>query len=257
MLKKLIAYQKLLLNSIPPFDTIPPSIFTVFLYCFAFAMVIFINLSIFWGNTISSNTLLPFTLPIISVWMINRLLHGNHKLFETVPVSRIYTMLNVFLLSVVITFILYILACISGMVLIYTVFIILYLMGAKGGNQSPPESAAYQIIDTTKGNMLMLCILVIILFAGVAITFIKSKKLRLSSFIGFTAIGYGLLLFLKLNMPLLPISDKVEFLESFSVMPQGNTILISVAITTVIISVTSIFMVYNLYVSKSNVRKYH
>ena len=53
-------------------------------------------------------------------------------------------------------------------------------------------------------------------------------------------------------MPISPSSDKVEFLESFSIMPQANTILICVAIATVIICIASVFMGYKLYVSKSN-----
>ena len=77
------------------------------------------------------------------------------------------------------------------------IFGIVYIVYPQGFNESPPESAVHQIIDTTKGNILMLCILVLILFVGVAITFIKNKKLRLSSFAGFATIGYGLLFFLK------------------------------------------------------------
>ena len=129
---------------------------------------------------------------------------------------------------------------------------IAYVVAPQGFSESPPASAVPQLIDTTKGDLLMLCILVIILFAGTAITFIISKKIRLLSFAGFVTIGYGSLFFLKLNMPIAPNSDKVEFLQSFSVMPHGNTILICVAIAAVIICVTSIFMGYNLYVLKSN-----
>ncbi|MCJ7688637.1 MAG: hypothetical protein MUO60_04875 [Clostridiaceae bacterium] len=43
-------------------------------------------------------------------------------------------------------------------------------------------------------------------------------------------------------------TGKIEFLKSFSIMPQANTILISVAIATVIISIASVFMGCKLYV---------
>ncbi|MBZ9608842.1 hypothetical protein G9F73_013620 [Clostridium estertheticum] len=128
--------------------------------------------------------------------------------------------------------------------------VFLYLTDSQGFSNAPPASAMNQVIDTTKGNLLMLCILVIIVFVGVAITLIKSKKLRLLSFAGFATIGYGLLAFLKLNMPISSYTGEVEFLESFSIMPQGNTILICVAIAAVIISIVSVFIGYNLYVSK-------
>lgn len=141
-----------------------------------------------------------------------------------------------------------------GLSLAGILFGVLYLVSPNGFSKLPPESV-HQIISITKGNILMLCILATILFAGVAITFIKNKKLRHSSFAAFATIGYGLLFFLKSFMPISPSSDKVEFLESFSVMPQANTILICVAIATVIIGTASVFIGNNIYTGKSNIQK--
>lgn len=256
MLKKLIAYQRLLLNSTPPIDMTSQNYSKGLTYFFSLFIMVFINISIFTGNSSSTNDILPIALPVISVWMINRILYGDNKLFETVPVNRQYTVLNIFLLSIVIIFIGYFLFCVVTLGFAGVIFGILYIVYPQGFNQSPPESAVHQIIDTTKGNMLMLCILLLILFVGVAITFIKSKKLRLSSFAGFATIGYGLLFFLKSFMPISPNSDKVEFLESFSTMPQANTILIYIAISIVILCIVSGFMGYNLYVGKSNNSNY-
>ncbi|MBZ9636333.1 hypothetical protein [Clostridium sp. FP1] len=256
MLKKFIAYQKLLLNSIPPIGIIPENPSKMLFCCF---VIVFMDILIFSGNKISTNSILLIGLPIGSVWMINRMLYNDHhhKLFQNVPVSRKYTVLNIFLLSIVSIFIVYLLYLLSVTALIGITFGIIYLANPKSFSNSPPESAVHQVIDTTKGNMLMLCILVIILFIGVAITLIKNKKLRLSSFAGFATIGYVLLFFLKFNMPISPSSDKVEFLESFSVMPQGNTILLCVTIATVIICIASVFAGYKLYVGKSNDSKYY
>ena len=251
MLKKFIAYQKLLLNSYPPIDINLPAPLKVLLYVFSFAVIIFMNISIFFGNTAIFNSFLPCNLPIIIVWMINGIFHGNHKLFETVPVSRKYTLLNIFLLPIVMIFIMYIIFYISGAVLLCSIFGFIYLTNSQDFSNTPPDSAINQVIDTTKGDLLMLCILVIIVFVGVAIIFIKSRKLRLLSFAGFATIGYCLLAFLKLNMPISSHTGKVEFFESFSIMPLGNTILICVAIATVIISIVSVFTGYNLYVGKS------
>ena len=222
------------------------------LYIFGIFVMSFMNIFIFSGNTGSTNSIFPIALPVVSVWMINRILYGGHKLFETVPVSRKYVLLNIFLLSIVIIYIGYMAVLIFGAASVGLVIGVLYLVAPQGFNQSPPASAVHQTIDITRGNMLMLCVLVIILFGGIAITFIRNKKMRLSSFAGFATIGYGLIIFLKINLPISPNSDKVEFLESFSVMPQGNTILFYVAIAAVIICITSILMGYNLYVLKSN-----
>jgi uncharacterized membrane protein len=253
MLKKIIAYQKLLLNSMPPIDMNSKTSSEKIRFIFVALMMFVLNMFIFTGNKSSSNDIIPILFPVICVWMINRMLYSGHRLFETVPVSRKYIVLNTFLLPVVIIVILYVLAFIAGLVFAGILFGFLYLVAPEGFNQSPPASAMHQIIDTTKGNLLMLCILLIILFAGVAITFIKNKKLRFSSFAGFATIGYGLLFFLKFNMPISPNSDKVEFLESFSIMPEANTILFCVAIVGVVICISSVFMGYNLYVSKPNV----
>ena len=251
MLKKLIAYQKLLLNSTPSIVPTTLPLLTIFLYIFAFVMVVFMNISLFFGNTMSSNTFIPFTLPIITLWMINWIFHGDRKLFKVVPVSRKYTLINIFLLPIVIILILYILVCISGTVLIGIIMGVAYLIAPQEFNQSPSEYALQQITDTTRGNLLMLCVLVIIVFVGTAITLIKRKNLRLLSFSLFATIGYSLLIFLKHTMPISPATGQVEFLESFSIMPQANTILICVAIATVIIIITSIFMGFKLYVGKS------
>jgi len=244
MLKKLIAYQKLLLNSMPPIQMNSKKLLFIF-------VIFFMNMFIFTGNKSSSSDVITIIFPILSVWMINRILYSDHRLFETVPVSRRYIALNIFLLSIVIIFILYLLGFIINIVFAGLLFGGLYLVYPQGFNQSPPQSAVHQIIDTTRGNILMLCILVIILFAGVAITFIKNKKHRFVGFAGFAAIGYGLLFFLKFSMPISPNSDRVEFLESFSIMPQGNAILLCTAIAAVVICITSVFMGYKFYVGKS------
>lgn len=255
MIKKLIAYQKLLLNSNPPFSSVPPSLFNGISYCIAFVMIIFMNISLYFGDTMSSTTFIPFTLPIIIIWIINRIFHGDHRLFETVPVSRKYVALNMFLLPIVMIFIMYIMIYISGAVLIGTIIVVISLTSSQGTIKLPSESVLQQVIDTTKGDMLMLCILLIIVFVGVAITFIKRKKNRLLTFAIFTTIGYGLLFFLKLSMPISPITGKVEFLESFSIMPHSSTILLFIAIATVIISITSVLTGYKLYVGKPNSSK--
>jgi hypothetical protein len=250
-MKKLIAYQKLLLNSIPTLEKSPLTHYDKLFFGIGFVVIFFMDTVIFTGNTRSSDTLFSIALPIICVWMINRIIYGNQRLFETVPVSRKYIALNVLLLPIVIVFISIITLWIVSIPLLGVLIGIMYLVFPQGFNQSPPESAIPQLIDTSKVNLLMICIVVIILFIGAAITFIKNKKIRLCSFAAFAIIAYGLLFFLKINMPVSPNSTKVEFLESFSVMPEADVILSCVAIATVIICITSCFTSYNLYIAKS------
>ncbi|MBC8059782.1 MAG: hypothetical protein H7Y18_03865 [Clostridiaceae bacterium] len=249
MLKKIIAYQRLLLNSIPPINMNSQNISQGLLYGFAVFIMFLINMSIFMGNSIDFSSIYYIAFPIISVWMINRIIYGDHRLFDTVPVSRKYTVLNIFLLSVVIVVILFILLNVSGAAFLGIIVGIIYLVDSKIFSQSPPESAVYQIIDTTKGDILMVCVLLTILFAATAITLIRSEKLRLCSFGGLSIIGYSFLILLKISMPISPNSGKVEFLESFSIMPEGNTILLCLASATIITCITSVFIGYKLYVT--------
>lgn len=260
MLKNLIAYQRLLLNSTPPLGVTSEKPFKESFYVLIIFMVIFVNIFIFSfsGNTISLNMVLYITFPIISVWMINRILYGNKRIFEIVPVSRKYTFFNLFLLSLVIVFILYFIVWMLGVVFVLIMFGISYIEALlSSSNVITIQYFDAPIIDTTKGDMLMICILLITLFTSFTITFIKNKKYKFFGFVGFATIGYGLLLYLKNNMPISQGSDKVEFIESFSIMPQANIILICVAIATVIICITSGFTSYKLYVTKSNDIKYH
>jgi hypothetical protein len=213
---------------------------------------------IFFGNSTSIKTLIPIALPIASIWMTNRMLYGDHeyKLFKTVPVSRKYIVLNIFLLSFVFIFIVYLLFLLSNLVFVAIIAGISYLVYPKIFSQSPPGSAVHQMIDTTKGDTLMLCIFALILFAGVAITFIKNKKHRLKAFAAFAVIGYSLLFLLKLYLKMYMNSDKIGFLESFSIVPNGSILLLCVAIATVIISITSVFIGHKLYVCNSTCTKF-
>ena len=113
MLKKLITYQRLLLNSTPPFNIFSTNSLNSAFGYFAICIMIFMNFFIFMGTELHANTTLVIILPSVSLWMINRILYGDYRLFDTVPVSRKYTLLNVFLLSIVISVIGYLMFCIS------------------------------------------------------------------------------------------------------------------------------------------------
>jgi len=249
ILKRIIKFQRILLNSTPPFTMTPQNPLIAFLYFVVIFVMISMNIFIFTGTIVYANTTLVIILPVVSIWMINRILYGDHRLFETMPVSRKYTLLNVYLLSIVISAIGYLMFCISIIGLVW-LLVGLFTIFSPQNITSPPPSTTL-IIDTTKGDILILCIFLILIFGGVAITFIKRKKLRLLSFLGITPIVYGFLFLLKINLPISPTTGQVEFLESFSIMPSGNIILLCVAISAVIISIGSVFIGYNLYVTNS------
>ena len=249
ILKKIIAYQRILLNSSPPLNMTPQNPLISFFYTAAIFVMIFMNFYIFTGTIVYANTTLVVVLPVVSIWMINRILYGDHKLFDILPVCRKYTLLNIYLLAILISSMGYLIFCFGIIVLIWLLIGFLSVISPQNITSPPPSTTL--IIDTTKGDILILCIFLILIFGGVAITFIKSKKLRFLSFTGFITIVYCLLFFIKNILPISPTTGKVEFLESFSIMPSGNIILLCVAIVTVIICIISVFFGYKLYVGKS------
>jgi len=246
MIKKIIACQRLLLNSIPPIGVISKISFSFCICLFLFC----INMVLFSGNTATPEVPLFTYFPIISICIINSILYSNAIIFKTIPISRTFYIFNIFLLSMIIVVLLYLAMWIFSVVPVVIILGIIFIVSPESLNDGPVESTIPQIINTTKGDIFMICVLLIILFVGVAITLIKNKKIRISSFGLFAVISYGLLFLLKSKMPISTNSDKIEFIESFSVMPGASTILICVSICTVILCIGSVFISYNNYVKR-------
>lgn len=94
MLKKVAVFQKLFLNSTPSINFSQDSIKSgVTLAAFVFAA--FLMAQFFTGAT-------PIPLAVGSIWLVNRILNGNQPLFKVVPVTRRFTVFNVYLASIVI-----------------------------------------------------------------------------------------------------------------------------------------------------------
>lgn len=157
-----------------------------------------------------------------SVLNINEILNGDKPLFEIVPVSKRFIVYNVYLSVVLFAIIMY---------------VPIWFLGIPFN----------QTISTLQGNIFILMVMVIILFIATTISFLSKGKHRVISYIVFFLIGYGLLIFLKGFMPVLPETGRVEFLESLSIMPRINEILLGMGIATAIIVPLSIYAGYKLY----------
>lgn len=245
MLRKVFAYQRLLLNSLSLEGIKMKSRFNIIMYMFIVFIMVFMNIVLFFGNTGVLNSFFYIALPVISVCFIDIIFYKGDRIFENVPVKREFIVLNIFLFSILLTVILYLMLSIFGIGLIWLLIGMLYIFLPSHISSTPPE-AANQIINTTKANILMLLVVCLILFVGTSIVFIKNKKVRISCFVLSSAIGYGLLFLLKINMPI-SNSGKIEFFESFSLMPSSNTILICTALGTVLICFISAAAGYKLY----------
>jgi hypothetical protein len=247
MIKKIIAYQRLLLNSLSLDGTKMKSRFSILIYMFIAFIMVFMNIVIFFGDASSLGSFFYIALPVISVCFIDIIFYKGDRIFENVPVKREFIAFNIFLFSIVITLILYLMLTVFTIALVWLLIGVFYIFLPSHISNTPPE-AANQIIDTAKANHLMLIIVVLILFVGTSIVFVKNKKTRAGCYALFSAIGYGLLFLLKINMPV-SNSGKIEFFESFSIMPSANTILIGTAIGTVLICFISAAVGYRLYLN--------
>ena len=245
MLKKLIAYQRLLLNSTSSLGCSFKKPFVAFILIYI-ALFIF---DFYLFPEVMTNFYI-FFLAITNVWIFDMILNGERRLYEIVPVSRKYVVLNIFLLSIITIVLTYV--AFKAFLIAYSVIHIgfAWVTGTQGFLQWPPGAIMNQAIGTTRGNLLMLFILAIIMFAGTSIAFIKNLELRCCIYVLLTLIGFALLLILKSYMITNPNSGKFEFIESFSMMPQSSTILACIAIVAVIVCIASIFMGYKLYVEK-------
>lgn len=247
MIKKIIAYQRLLLNSTPSLADKSAHPLKRLSFIVLISLVMFMSIFIFSGDTLSSNTFMPIAIAMASVMIVNLILNADMRPYEIVPVSRKYTVINVFLLAIVIVILSTLLIYISGIILIWILIGIVYLVNPNSINSQPQSLPVNQIIDTTKGNIFILIILIAILFVGTGIAFIRNVKVMTLGYAIFAAIVLGLLLTIKNYMPVVPSTGKIDFIESFSIMPQSNAILIWFGIITVIISILSVIVAYKNY----------
>ncbi|SHH66379.1 hypothetical protein [Clostridium grantii] len=253
MIKKIFEYQRLLLNSLSMNRVENYNPFKFFVGTVIFFIMIYMNIIIFGGNaepTISflKPTSLFIILPVVSVWQINMIFYDKERLFELAPVNRKFTVLNVFLFASLLVLTIYVIFIAFGYIVIGIIIGIVYLFFPENVDFNFAEEVIVnQVINTVKADILMFILLLIILFVGTAIVFINDKKIRMLSYLCGSIISYGFLVVLKFKMPILLNTGKVVFMESFSIMPQANIILVISAIIGIILCVSSVVFANKMY----------
>lgn len=244
MLRKVAVFQKLFLNSTPSINFSQDSIKTGITLA-AFVFTAFLMAQFFTGA--------PIPLAAGSIWLVNRILNGNQPLFKIVPVTRRFTVFNVYLASIVTAGILIIGLWFFSLALVALLFGIVYIVNPEGFGQAPPDFVPPEtIVNTFQGNLFMFLLVIIILVVGTTIAFIRNSRHRNRSYAAFFVLGLGLLALLKSVMPVYPSTGKVEFMESLSIMPQVNEILIGVSTAAILIVSFSMYIGYRLYMTSAN-----
>lgn len=248
MMKKIIAYQRLMLNtaSMNNVENLKQIKITIQLM-FGIFTLIFMNDVIFGKNLPTLNTLFFIGLPGLCVWQINIIFNCKERLFELVPVSRKFTVANTFIL----THVFVVIVCVAIAVTLLGIggftTLMIFLLFSDNIEEVPIESLTNVVIDTTKSNILMIIVIIIILFVGTAIVFIKNERPRSICYLVSAIVGYGLLYLLKLNLPISPNTGEVDFMESFAVMPEANIILTVVTVVGVVLCVGSVIFGNRMY----------
>lgn len=180
-----------------------------------------------------------------SIWIINRNFNGDQPLFDMVHVSRRFIVFNIYLSAIFMVVAMLITLWLMGLTLVGIIFGAVYIFSPESIGPDSFDPVLPDTLATFQGNLFMVLALIIILFIGITIVFIRNKRYRVSAYIGWFAVVYGALSFLKSFLP--ASLDKVNFMESLSIMPQINELLLGVGIAALLIVPLSVFMGYRLY----------
>jgi len=237
MIKRIVAFQRVLLNSIGKISD-NWDMFIIIIVC------AFLNPFVFYGSGYGSIYL------ILGLFMTYVAINGKSKLFKLMPVSTKFLVGNVFLMPILISVGALILMGVTGFTFANLIAIGVFI-STKGSNNVYTQSNL--VVNPVlaqgewKGLILVLLTFLIITFVCTAVSLLKRKKLRYIAIITTLSIGYGFLIILNKVMPILPNEVPNPFAMQFANMPQANLILMSLSILALIIIPTSIWTGYKIY----------
>lgn len=234
MLKILVAFQKLFLSSLPSLDSYTP--WTLAGPVAGGILMMFL---------LDGEFNIPILIAVISVWMVNRNLNGDQRLFDLVPVSKKFTLLNVYLASVTIVVSGIIALAWFGLTIAFIMMAVTSIRQPQSIEQLLPVSFVPSV--NIQHSVFIFLLVVIILFMGTTISFIRNSMFRNVGYAIFFMFFYGLLSVLKSNMPASTDTGKVVFMESLSLMPRINEVLGGLSVAVILIVPLSIYVGYKLY----------
>lgn len=227
MLKKFWNYQRLLSASVGSVNAKKQSKLN-FVFMFVF-MGIF-------SAILDGGEVLVYPITII-LWMVYAIVNSQNKLFEIVPVSKLYSLINIYLYVFI-------------MNLAITVVSIIGLIPVKILFQSTSVGNISILSDNWEAILITGCIATIIASILLPTFFIRLNFLRKALTISVVSFVTIALVLFKNTLPVVTGIGKINFLERINTMPYYNeTLLILVCVCIVIIPI-SIFISYRLYKGK-------
>lgn len=170
------------------------------------------------------------------------IINSQNRLFEIVPVSKLYTIINIYLYVFVMS-----VFCMAGALVGLLPFGIFTLFTSKfilvGMNIS-------LLVNNWKAILVTGCISTIIVSVLLPIFFIKLNAVRKTLAISVVALTTAALGLFRNALPVVTELSKISFLESITIMPHYNEFLLMLVCLCVVIMPISISISYRLYKGK-------
>ena len=245
MIKKIIAYQKVLLCSVTPADILDNQLLsarrTFFLFVFAVCIAL---------GPLISLSMVNLSIPVVSVFIVYRILNGKIRLFEQVPVSRSFTAANILLFSLLLMLAVYV-GILALLLLMLAAVLVLALFFGSVKSGGPSEINPAIAAGEWKNVVFTLLVYLLIISVITAFSYIGNKKLRITGIGLFSASLYVLLWGIKLSMPKVPLSvpqlNGIDIMPYFSLNPHAESILIILGIVCAVLIPGSILFGFKIY----------
>ncbi|WP_350344055.1 hypothetical protein PRVXT_000426 [Proteinivorax tanatarense] len=228
MIRRFIAYQRLLLNSSSTYNTK-----TIFLA----GLFIGFLIKFFGFDSL-------FMLPFISLIIIHQIVEGHRKLYELVPVSSWYAVVSLFATALFMVLFVHVFILLVVIIFMGGFMLLAWFGGAEIGMDGPTGPTFEATATSGESTLFMLLMVILILFIGTAIALIRNKKCKTVANISAFGLLMGFLYWLKISLPI-----NGDFYESFTVAPQADLLLIGFGVITVVAVPLSIIAGHRFYSS--------
>jgi len=240
MITRFLNYQRLLNLSINSFNNkqhprvpfLNHMLFFIFMYSFIF--------------TLDGSGTVFFPI-IFTLSIVYQIINSQNKLFEIVPVSKLYSCLNIYLFVLVV------------ILVFITTFVLLGLFSLLFNNIMHMHFVINFNLDGSnvilsfrdwKSTLIPGCISIIVASILLPMFFIKNKVLRKSLTLSSVALATISLISFRNTLPVVPVLGKINFLKSIIILPHYNKILLILTCICMVILPISISISYKIYKGK-------
>lgn len=179
---------------------------------------------------------------VFTLYAVYHIINSQNRLFEIVPVSKLYALINIYLYVFVMS-----LCFIGGAVVGLLPFKFLTLVTS---NFTLINTITNLLVNNWKALLVTSCISTIIVTILVPIFFIRIKILRKTLTISAVSLVTIALLLFRNTLPVVTELGEINFLQSITIMPDYNVVLLILACVCIVIIPISIFISYRLYKGK-------